>query len=139
MALSLKVPALGESVSEATLGAWKHAEGDFVQADEPLVEVESEKATLEVGAPGAGVLKRILRKAGDTVAVGEVIAEIDQAAKPAAASAKAAETTAAPAPAPAAAKNGDGAGGGGNGSGNGNGSSGDGGLRAPPSARRLLA
>ena len=145
MALSLKVPALGESVSEATLGAWKHAEGDFVQADEPLVEVESEKATLEVGAPGAGVLKRILRKAGDTVAVGEVIAEIDQAAKPAAASAKAAETTAAPAPAPAAAKNGDGAGGGGNGggngsgSGNGNGSPGDGGLRAPPSARRLLA
>ncbi len=80
MALSLKVPALGESVSEATLGAWKRAEGYYVQADEPLVEVESEKATLEVGAPGAGVLKRILRKAGDTVAVGEVIAEIDQAA-----------------------------------------------------------
>src|ERR1700747_2778155 len=111
MALSLKVPALGESVSEATLGAWKHAEGDFVQADEPLVEVESEKATLEVGAPGAGVLKRILRKAGDTVAGGEVIAEIDQAAKPAATSAKAAEKAEA-APAPAATTNG---GGGGNG------------------------
>src|ERR1700747_2462924 len=82
MALSLKVPALGESVSEATLGAWKRAEGHVVQAKEPLVEVESEKATLEVSAPGAGVLKRILRKAGETVAVGEVIAEIDQVAKP---------------------------------------------------------
>jgi 2-oxoglutarate dehydrogenase E2 component (dihydrolipoamide succinyltransferase) len=80
MALSLKVPALGESVREATLGIWKHAEGDHVEADEPLVEVESEKATLEVPSPGAGVLKRILRKAGETVAVGEVIAEIDQLA-----------------------------------------------------------
>ena len=120
MALSLKVPALGESISEATLGAWKHAEGDFVQADEPLVEVESEKATLEVGAPGAGVLKRILRKAGETVAVGEVIAEIDQTAKPA-------EKTAAPKPAEKAAAAGNGGG------------NGDGGLRAPPSARRLLA
>src|SRR5579872_423585 len=117
MALSLKVPALGESVSEATLGTWKRAEGDFVQADEPLVEVESEKATLEVGAPGAGVLKRILRKAGETVAVGEVIAEIDQAAKP--------EAAAKTAPAAAPASNG-------NGSGTDN-------LRAPPSARRLLA
>src|SRR5215471_16144559 len=78
MSLSLKVPALGESVREATLGVWKHAEGDHVEADEPLVEVESEKATLEVPSPGAGVLTRILRKAGETVAVGEVIAEIDQ-------------------------------------------------------------
>src|SRR5215510_6646111 len=81
MSLSLKVPALGESVREATLGVWKHAEGDYVEADEPLVEVESEKATLEVPAPGAGVLSKILRKAGETVAVGEVIAEIDQVAK----------------------------------------------------------
>jgi 2-oxoglutarate dehydrogenase E2 component (dihydrolipoamide succinyltransferase) len=79
MALSLKVPSLGESVREATLGTWKHAEGDHVEADEPLVEVESEKATLEVPSPGAGILTRILRKAGDTVAVGEIIAEIDVA------------------------------------------------------------
>jgi len=78
MSLSLKVPPLGESVREATLGTWKHKEGDHVEADEPLVEVESEKATLEVPSPGAGVLRRILRKAGETVAVGEVIAEIDQ-------------------------------------------------------------
>ncbi|HEY2900184.1 MAG TPA: 2-oxoglutarate dehydrogenase complex dihydrolipoyllysine-residue succinyltransferase, partial [Polyangia bacterium] len=125
MALSLKVPALGESVSEATLGVWKRAEGDFVQADEPLVEVESEKATLEVGAPGAGVLKRILRKAGETVAVGEVIAEIDQAAKP---------ETASKGPAPAVNGNG-----GGNGSAASASASVNDGLRAPPSARRLLA
>src|SRR5258708_18823063 len=78
MSLSLKVPALGESVREATLGTWKRGEGDHVEADEPLVEVESEKATLEVPSPGAGVLRKILRKAGETVAVGEVIAEIEQ-------------------------------------------------------------
>ena len=77
MAMELRVPALGESVREATLGAWKHAEGDEVSVDEPLVEVESEKATVEVPSPGAGVLRKILRKAGDTVAVGEVIAEIE--------------------------------------------------------------
>ena len=80
MAIELRVPALGESVREATLGAWKHAEGDTVSVDEPLVEVESEKATVEVPSPGTGVLKKILRKAGETVAVGEVIAEIDQTA-----------------------------------------------------------
>ena len=78
MALTLRVPALGESIREATLGAWKRAEGDEVAADEPLVEVESEKATLEVPSPGAGVLRKILRKSGETVAVGDVIAEIDQ-------------------------------------------------------------
>jgi len=78
MALTLRVPALGESIREATLGAWKRAEGDEVAADEPLVEVESEKATLEVPSPGAGVLRKILRKTGETVAVGDVIAEIDQ-------------------------------------------------------------
>src|SRR5262249_60382107 len=77
MSLSLKVPALGESVREATLGTWKHVEGDHVEADEPLVEVESEKATLEVPSPGAGVLRRILRQAGETVAGGEGSPEID--------------------------------------------------------------
>jgi 2-oxoglutarate dehydrogenase E2 component (dihydrolipoamide succinyltransferase) len=83
-AVQVKVPTLGESVSEATIAAWKRAEGDPVKADEPLVEVESEKATVEVPSPGSGVLTRILRKSGDTVAIGEVIAEIDtEAALPA--------------------------------------------------------
>src|SRR4029453_13472213 len=78
MALTLRVPALGESIREATLGAWKRAEGDEVAADEPLVEVESEKATLEVPSPGAGGVRKIPRKSGETVAVGDAIAEIDQ-------------------------------------------------------------
>jgi 2-oxoglutarate dehydrogenase E2 component (dihydrolipoamide succinyltransferase) len=105
MSLTLRVPALGESVQEATLGAWKHAEGDEVSADEPLVEVESEKATLEVPSPGAGVLRKILRKTGDTVAVGDPIAEIDQigaaAAKPSPAPVPVKDKTEAPAPAAA--------------------------------------
>ena len=85
MSLELKVPGIGESIQEATVGLWKKAEGDYVSVDEPLVEIESEKATLEVPAPAAGVLKKILRKQGDTVTIGEVLAEIDDAAKPGAA------------------------------------------------------
>ena len=133
--LTLRAPALGESVQEATLGAWKRAEGDEVSADEPLVEVESEKATLEVPAPGAGVLRRILRKSGETVAVGDAIAEIDELGagapapkpndgKPAVAAPAAAPPAVVPAPAPAA-----------GGVTNGGGSV----LRAAPSARRALA
>src|SRR3569623_22911 len=89
MSLELKVPGIDESIQEATVGLWKKAEGDYVAVDEPLVEIESEKATLEVPSPGAGVLKKILRKQGDTVSIGEVLAEIDDAAKPGAAKTKA--------------------------------------------------
>jgi len=102
MALSLKVPTIGESISEATLGAWKHAEGDYVNVDEPLVEVESEKATFEVPSPGAGILRKILRKAGDTVSVGEVIAEIEPASREAAAPAASAVPSSPAAATPAA-------------------------------------
>ena len=77
MALTLKVPSVGESIQEATVGVWKKAEGDFVTVDEPLVEIESEKATLEVAAPATGLLKKIVHKQGDTVAIGDVLAEID--------------------------------------------------------------
>jgi 2-oxoglutarate dehydrogenase E2 component (dihydrolipoamide succinyltransferase) len=98
MALTLRVPALGESIREATLGAWKRAEGDEVSADEPLVEVESEKATLEVPSPGAGVLRKILRKSGETVAVGDIIAEIDQIGASAQIGAGASPSKTAPAP-----------------------------------------
>jgi 2-oxoglutarate dehydrogenase E2 component (dihydrolipoamide succinyltransferase) len=87
MAVQLKVPSLGESVTQATIGAWLKKEGDAVQADEPIVEVESEKATVTVPAPAAGVLRKVLRKTGDEVAVGEVIAELDTAAQPQAAAA----------------------------------------------------
>jgi len=81
MALTLKVPSVGESIQEATVGVWKKAEGDFVTVDEPLVEIESEKATLEVAAPGTGLLKKIVHKQGDTVAIGDVLAEIDDTVK----------------------------------------------------------
>jgi len=116
MSLELKVPPIGESIREATVGVWKKAEGDWITADEPVVEVESEKATMEVPAPGAGLLKRILKKQGDVVAIGEVIAEIDNSAtkpepKPAG-NGKAAP--AAPAPAESA------------------------GVRAAPSARKMM-
>jgi len=127
MSMELRVPALGESVREATLGAWKHVEGDEVSVDEPLVEVESEKATVEVPSPGAGILRKILRKAGDTVAVGEVIAEIEQLG------AGAAAATPAKASAVSNGPNGRKAEGGGNGR------PAPEAVRAAPSARRALA
>ncbi|WP_242352604.1 2-oxoglutarate dehydrogenase complex dihydrolipoyllysine-residue succinyltransferase [Anaeromyxobacter sp. SG64] len=80
MSIQLKVPSLGESVTQATIGAWLKNEGERVQVDEPLVEVESEKATVAVPAPAAGVLKRVLKRTGDTVAVGEAIAELEEGA-----------------------------------------------------------
>jgi 2-oxoglutarate dehydrogenase E2 component (dihydrolipoamide succinyltransferase) len=92
--LQLKIPALGESITEATVGKWKRAEGEAVKGDEPLVEVESDKATLEVPSPGTGVLRKILHPSGAVVRVGDVIAEIE-------AGAVAAEKPAAPATPPA--------------------------------------
>jgi 2-oxoglutarate dehydrogenase E2 component (dihydrolipoamide succinyltransferase) len=80
MPIPLKVPSLGESVTQATVGAWLKREGDAVQADEPLVEVESEKATVALPAPAAGVLRKVLKASGDTVAVGEVIGELEEGA-----------------------------------------------------------
>jgi 2-oxoglutarate dehydrogenase E2 component (dihydrolipoamide succinyltransferase) len=79
-AIPLKVPSLGESVTQATIGAWLKREGDVVQVDEPLVEVESEKATVALPAPAAGVLRKVLRSSGDTVAVGETIGELEEGA-----------------------------------------------------------
>jgi 2-oxoglutarate dehydrogenase E2 component (dihydrolipoamide succinyltransferase) len=80
MSIQLKVPSLGESVTQATIGAWLKSEGESVQVDEPLVEVESEKATVAVPAPAAGVLRRVLKRTGETVAVGEAIADIEEGA-----------------------------------------------------------
>jgi 2-oxoglutarate dehydrogenase E2 component (dihydrolipoamide succinyltransferase) len=80
MPVQLKVPSLGESVTQATIGTWLKKEGEPVQVDEPLVEVESEKATVAVPAPAAGVLRKVLRATGDTVNVGDVIAEVEEGA-----------------------------------------------------------
>jgi 2-oxoglutarate dehydrogenase E2 component (dihydrolipoamide succinyltransferase) len=76
MATEIRVPALGESVTEATVGKWFKQAGDQVAADEPLVELETDKVTLEVPAPAAGVLSETLVNAGDTVAVGTVLGAI---------------------------------------------------------------
>src|SRR5512133_3307618 len=80
MSIQLKVPSLGESVTQATIGTWLKNEGDPVQADEPLVEVESEKATVALPSPATGVLRRVVRRTGDTVNVGEVIGELEEGA-----------------------------------------------------------
>jgi 2-oxoglutarate dehydrogenase E2 component (dihydrolipoamide succinyltransferase) len=100
----IRVPTLGESVTEATIGRWFKKAGDAVAVDEPLVELETDKVTIEVPAPSAGVLGEIAAKDGDTVAVGALLGQITDgavgAAKPAAAPAKPA---AAPPPLPAAA------------------------------------
>jgi 2-oxoglutarate dehydrogenase E2 component (dihydrolipoamide succinyltransferase) len=100
MAVELRVPSLGESVAQAQVGQWLKQEGDAVALDEPLVEVESEKATVAVPAPAAGVLARIRRRQGETVAVGEVLAEIEPGAARAAPPPAAAAPRAAAPPAP---------------------------------------
>jgi 2-oxoglutarate dehydrogenase E2 component (dihydrolipoamide succinyltransferase) len=97
------VPQLSESVSEATLLTWKKAVGSAVEADEILIEVETDKVVLEVPAPASGVLTEIVRPDGSTVTSGELLAKIDTAAKAApAAKAPAADVPTAPAAAAAA-------------------------------------
>ncbi len=82
----IKIPELGESVSEATIANWLKKEGEAVQADETILELETDKVTLEVNAPAAGVLTDLKTKAGDTVTVGQVVGQVDEKAKPSAAS-----------------------------------------------------
>lgn len=103
----IRVPTLGESVTEATIGRWFKKAGDAVAVDEPLVELETDKVTIEVPAPSAGTLSEIIAADGTTVAVGALLGQITDgagAAKPATAPARpaAAPAPAAPAPAPAA-------------------------------------
>src|SRR5271166_3563726 len=76
----IRVPALGESVTEATIGKWFKRPGDAVAVDEPLVELETDKVTIEVPAPAAGVLAGIAAKDGETVAVGALLGEIKEGA-----------------------------------------------------------
>jgi 2-oxoglutarate dehydrogenase E2 component (dihydrolipoamide succinyltransferase) len=92
----IRVPTLGESVTEATVGKWFKQPGDAVAVDEPLVELETDKVTLEVPAPAAGVLSAVAAKNGDTVGVGALLGQIKEGAGAAAAKPAA--------PAPAAAK-----------------------------------
>ncbi|MDX2074476.1 MAG: 2-oxoglutarate dehydrogenase complex dihydrolipoyllysine-residue succinyltransferase [Alphaproteobacteria bacterium] len=105
MAGEIVVPSLGESVTEATIAKWFKKVGDSVTADEPLVELETDKVTMEVNAPASGALKEIKVAEGKTVEVGALLGMIDVNAKGAAPAAKAASPASAPAkaaPAPAA-------------------------------------
>lgn len=106
MATEVKVPALGESVTEATVGVWLKKPGEAVAIDEPIASLETDKVAVDVPSPVAGVLGQQLVKEGDTVNVGAVIATIDAgvtaspAAPDIAASAPAPSPASAPAPAP---------------------------------------
>ena len=104
MLIEVKVPQLSESVSEATLVSWHKKEGDSVARDENLIDIETDKVVLETPAPAAGVLVKIVKRDGDNVGSGDLIAQIDTEAKAAAGTGKPAEAVpAAPAPAAAAA------------------------------------
>ena len=103
MATEIRVPTLGESVSEATIGKWFKKPGEAVKADEPLVELETDKVTLEVNAPAAGVLGEIVAKEGETVGVNALLGSISEGGA-AAAAAPAPKAEAKPAAAPAAAE-----------------------------------
>jgi 2-oxoglutarate dehydrogenase E2 component (dihydrolipoamide succinyltransferase) len=101
MSTEIKVPAMGESVTEATVARWFKKEGDAVKRDEPLLELETDKVTVEVPAPADGALESISVKAGDTVQVGALLGMLAEGK--AGAAAKPAAKVEAPKPAPAAA------------------------------------
>ena len=104
MAVSVQMPALGESVTEGTVTRWLKQEGDTVVADEPLVEVSTDKVDTEIPAPASGVLTKIVAREDDTVPVGGELAIIgdagEAAAPPAAAPVVQPEPAAAPPPPP---------------------------------------
>ncbi|BDA86804.1 dihydrolipoyllysine-residue succinyltransferase component of 2-oxoglutarate dehydrogenase complex [Aureimonas sp. SA4125] len=111
MSTEIKVPTLGESVTEATVGQWYKKVGDRVELDETIAELETDKVTVEVPAPAAGILEEILVRDGETVAAGSLLGSIGEggtasagAAAPAKPAAAPAPAAAAPAAAPAAAK-----------------------------------
>ncbi|MBB3915765.1 2-oxoglutarate dehydrogenase complex dihydrolipoyllysine-residue succinyltransferase [Rhizobium fabae] len=102
MATEIRVPTLGESVSEATVGTWFKKVGDAIKADEPILELETDKVTIEVPAPASGTLSEIVAAAGETVGLGALLGQIAVGAAAAAAPAATAPAAAPAAPAPAA-------------------------------------
>src|SRR5262245_35669362 len=97
MSIPLKIPAVGESITEVQIGQWFKQPGQAVAKDEVLAEIESDKATVELVAPEAGVLEQVLKQQGETAQVGEVIGQL--AAQGAASTTPApVESSAAPAP-----------------------------------------
>ena len=80
MAVEVRVPGLGDSVTEATVGKWFKAEGDAVEMDEAILELETDKVTMEVNAPAAGRLGALLAQEGDTVGVGDLLTTVEEGA-----------------------------------------------------------
>ena len=93
MAIELKVPSVGESITEVQIGQWLKPAGQFARAQESLVEIETDKATMELPAPASGVVTKVLKQQGERATVGEVIGYFEERA--------AADATAAPKPAAA--------------------------------------
>ena len=81
MSIELKIPDVGESIREVQIGRWLKKEGDSIAQDENVVELETDKASMELPAPAAGVLRKILKQQGDTVAVGDVIGYLEKDGK----------------------------------------------------------
>src|SRR5476651_2313557 len=79
MAIEIKVPSVGESITSGILGVWSKPDGAYVKAGDPLFEIETDKVTSEIVAESAGLLKHLV-KAGDTVQIGQVVASIDEKA-----------------------------------------------------------
>src|SRR5215510_405633 len=96
MSIELKVPSVGESITDVQIGEWLKTEGSRVERDDTLVKIETDKATLDLPAPAAGVLSRILVKAGQAAAVGDVIGILEEATESASASANAGQRAAEP-------------------------------------------
>ena len=95
MGIELKVPVIGESITEVEIGRWLKAKGEFVGKDEPVVAIDSEKATVEIPAPVSGTVSDLLKKPGETAKVGEVIAYLEENGQPSAPT-RPAETKSAP-------------------------------------------
>src|SRR5919205_2510378 len=87
MATEIRVPTLGESVTEATISQWFKKPGEAVAADEPVVELETDKVTVEVPAPASGVISEIVAKEGETVEIGALLGSISAGAAAATATA----------------------------------------------------
>src|SRR6476660_5162888 len=82
MPVELKVPSVGESITEVEIGDWLKKEGDPVNRDEPVVVIETEKATLEISSPVSGRVTQLIKKKGDKASIGEVIGYIEAGAAP---------------------------------------------------------
>jgi 2-oxoglutarate dehydrogenase E2 component (dihydrolipoamide succinyltransferase) len=80
--VELKVPTVGESITEVQIGDWLKGEGDFVEKDQPIVEIESDKATVEVSAPASGTISKVIKRKGERATVGEVIGQVEESAAP---------------------------------------------------------